>query len=92
MNLIILALANATIVITLTKSSLFEKFRNMIPFTCIRKLFHCPYCLSHWTSALIIIPYYYSLFDFIISVLVLNTLTSFAAFILLLYLKTLDNK
>lgn len=66
-TMIVIALAVATISMTITKSSLFE---------CIQKykLLQCPYCAAHWISFLIwsryiaIYPNTVTLFDFIISV------------------------
>jgi len=92
-TLIVLALANAAIVITLTKSSLFEKFREWLPIINLKRLFHCPYCLSHWTSVILIIcsPLFaLTYFNIIMSMLALTTLTSIFAFVLLLYLNKLE--
>lgn len=95
--LLMLALANATIIMTLTKSSLFKKFRDILPNTPIiniKKLFHCPYCLSHYTSFLllsILLPHTVFL-DFIIELLALIALTSIFAYPILRYLKLLETK
>lgn len=93
--LLMLALANATIIMTLTKSSLFKKFRDILPDTPIiniKKLFRCPYCLSHYTSfllILLILPYTIFL-DFIIEFLALIALTSIFAYPILRYLNLLE--
>lgn len=83
-----LALANAFIVITLSRTSLFKKFRDILPNTPvinIRKLFHCPYCLTPWVSFLLLLPSF-----LIIKIFALSALSSGFAFILLLYLKELE--
>lgn len=90
-----LALANAVLVITITKSSLFKPLRNNIKNNFLKKLFHCPYCLSHWTSLILIafsINYTlsFSFFNFIIETLALIAITSIFAYLLLLYLKLSD--
>lgn len=90
-----LALANAAIVITLTKASLFKKFREYLPETPVinlNKLFHCPYCLSHYTSLLLILIFSppSSSFDFIIKTFALVTLTSIFSFLLIHYLNLLE--
>lgn len=52
-NLIILALASATVSVTLGASKLFAPWRRWIAgkSTFLGDLFSCPYCLGHWTSA-----------------------------------------
>lgn len=88
-----LALANAVIVITITKSSLFKPLRNGIKNNFFKKLLNCPYCLSHWTSLILIIfsiNYPFPFFDFIIKVFFLIGITSLFSFLLLLYLNLLD--
>jgi len=80
-----LALANAFIAITLSKTALFKKFRDILPTISIRKLFHCPYCLTPWVSFLLLLPTFS-----IIRIFALSTVSYIFAFVLLLYLKELD--
>lgn len=48
MIMIVIALAVATISMTVTQSSLFTDTRKLLTW----KLFQCPYCMAHWTSFL----------------------------------------
>ncbi len=48
MTMIAIALAVATISMTVTQSSLFANVRKLLTW----KLFRCPYCMAHWTSCL----------------------------------------
>ena len=85
-----LALANAVIVITITQTAIFKSFRECLPstrFINIRKLFHCAFCLSWWTSPLFILMLPG---NFIINWLVMIAYTSLFSWFLLLYLKELD--
>lgn len=45
-TMIVIALAVATISMTITQSSLFAGVRKILD----HKLFHCPYCAAHWVS------------------------------------------
>lgn len=68
--IILIALAVATISMTLTKSSLFENVREILSI----KLLRCPYCMAHWISFLcwcgytIQYPNTVTVFDFVIYV------------------------
>ncbi len=62
MNIILIALAVATISMTLTQSSLFEAIQKC-------KLLRCPYCTAHYISLFLWCFYpKTSLFDFVINV------------------------
>ena len=54
LHLVPFAMAIAAMSMTVTKATLFKGFRDRIedvPF--FGGLFKCPYCFSHWTSALV---------------------------------------
>jgi ABC-type phosphate/phosphonate transport system permease subunit len=57
---LLLAMAVASISMTVTKSSLFNGFRektNKIG-KFFRELFNCPYCLSHWLAILGVLTFF----------------------------------
>jgi len=83
MNLILISLAVASIAITVTKSSLFSKFRKLVTW----KLFRCPFCLSHWVAALLC--FYYNIFNFV-DIFAVVTLSSFSSYLLLFFLEKSD--
>lgn len=70
MTIILIALAVATISMTVTTSSMFVNIRRLLSW----KLFQCPYCMAHWTSCLCwacyvsIHPKTIGPFDFVINV------------------------
>lgn len=48
-----MALATTCVSLTLTRASLFESFRSWTVGAMpspVAKLFHCPYCISHWIA------------------------------------------
>jgi len=63
--MIIIALAVAAISMTVTQSSLFRGFRQVLDY----KIFRCPYCFAHWVSLLVWSCYpKTNVFDFVINV------------------------
>ncbi len=66
MTIIFVALAVATITMTITRSNLFEGIRKTLNY----KLIRCPYCAAHWISfgAWCCYPNVLSVFDFTINV------------------------
>jgi len=49
--LLVISLANMALTITVTRSVMFEKFRE---WTKGIRLFSCPYCFSHWTAFVLV--------------------------------------
>jgi hypothetical protein len=85
-----LAMANAVVVVTITQANIFKPLRDRLPITPIiniRKLFHCAFCLSWWTSFAIA-----SLLgnNVVLTALVLIMETSFFSWLLLLYMRELE--
>lgn len=61
-NIIFLGIATGFISLTITKSNIFESFRNFFFFRSekskvmnfLNELFTCPYCFSHWVSLVMV--------------------------------------
>jgi O-antigen/teichoic acid export membrane protein len=91
-EIIILAAAIATVSMTITKSSLFIRFRKIFNF----KLFHCPYCLSHWLAFIIILYQWYPLvsikhtINYFITSFALVAFASIFSLIIGLFLEVID--
>lgn len=49
-QLLLVALATASISMTITQSSLFKGFRNWLDW----KLFRCPYCIANWVAIILV--------------------------------------
>jgi hypothetical protein len=78
------SLAIACISMTITKSSLFKSFRQFVDLAFFKKLFNCPYCLSHWLS----FPFIFK-FGFV-GVFALVTLSSIWSLFILIFLQKLE--
>lgn len=91
MSFWLIAAAVASTSITISKTLIFKFFRERVPWP-LKKLLHCPYCLSYWLSFFAI----YFLFpwsgylELIINTMAMVTVSSIVAFPILLYLKALD--
>lgn len=85
-SFLITSLAIATVSMTITKSSLFKKFRNFFTLSIIKKLLNCPYCLNHWLA----FPW---IFEFgIIGAVALVALASIWSLLILIFLEKLGAK
>lgn len=97
-ELAILALAISTISITITRGGVFSKQRQWIleRNTWLGKLFSCPYCLSHWVSALVVALYQprpvilWLPLDLLLSVFMLVAIASVISGIIMLIFKFND--
>ena len=95
---LLLALAIASISMTITKSVLFNDFRDRIGKIgkFFRELFNCPYCLSHWLAVLGVLTFFgktHTLPDLVLMTFATVTFASFAMAgisYLFLLLNTLD--
>jgi len=58
----IMAFVIGTAAFIITKSKLFENFRDQITHPFFKKLINCPYCLSFWLAALWIGLYFFEIF------------------------------
>jgi len=100
LEMIFIALATASISMTITKSNITKKLRALISKCGLRaeELIHCPYCLSHWLAVIIICTFYwgiYPLSTIIIMIFMVITLTCFGSLgivWLFLMLNDLDNE
>lgn len=92
LELILISAAISSISITLTQTYLFNRFRESLKsYPLLFKLFHCPYCLSHYLSFLFTLINY-PLSQFIIYSFALITFSSIFAFPVLLYLNELEKE
>ncbi len=80
-----LALATAAITMTITRSSLFRRFR-------VVKLLKCPYCFVHWIAALLTLTICVSFLDFIIKTFAIVTLSILPMYIIELFMEKIDEK
>ncbi len=94
MDLIWVSLAIASIVITISKTTIFKPLRNNIPTKWLRKLINCPYCLAHYFSffAYILLFPWVDFFDLITKTMAIVTMSSIAALLILIYLSKLDKQ
>lgn len=53
----ILATAVGTISYTISRAEIFKPFRQLIPWDVVKALFSCPYCLSFWVAAPLVLVY-----------------------------------
>lgn len=81
------AIAISTVVTTVTKGSIFKGTRTLFP-----KLLNCPYCLAHWVSSLAALFLTSNLYDFVVITFALIALSSVFTFLLILYLRWLDDQ
>ena len=80
----VLALATSAVSVTITRGSIFNKQRSWLlgKYLPLGKLVSCPYCLSHWVSAMFVAvyqPVVVSLWigiDLLVSVLVIIALAA----------------
>lgn len=93
-NFLILAAAVASTTITISKTLIFKPLRTNLPGKWLKKLFHCPYCLSYYFSffAVFFILPWYNYLDLIIKTAALVTLSSIFALLILHYLNLLEKK
>lgn len=86
-----LALAIAAISITISQTYIFKSFRNILP-NFLKKLFSCPYCLSHWLSFLAVYLFIpgCTIPEFLMLSFVLVGLSSILALPIAFYLDYLD--
>jgi len=88
--MILLSLAIAATVITISQTLIFKPLRTHIPIG--KKLIHCPYCLAHWFSffaAYFLLPWS-GYINFGIKTMALVALSSIISFPILLYLNLLE--
>lgn len=96
--MILESLAVATIVTTITKSVLFAPLRNSKLPAIAKQLLHCPYCLAHWVSLAILLPSTLAqgvhtvpvYLELIINTFALVVISSLFTFLLILYIRWLD--
>lgn len=76
-QLITISFAVASISYTISKSSIFYRFRYFIKnhSDFFGELFSCPYCLSHWISFFFCLNFYPLNVSFIVSVCAIVTLS-----------------
>lgn len=89
-QLILISLAIASTTITI--KYFLKWLTNRLPTNFLRKLFHCPYCLSHYLSlmsALYFVPWT-NYFDLIIKTMALVALSSIVSLPILMTLNLLD--
>jgi hypothetical protein len=79
------AVAISVVVTTVTKGSIFKGTRTFFP-----GLLNCPYCFAHWVSSLAALFLTSNLYDFIIITFALVALSSVFTFLLIIYLRWLD--
>jgi len=95
---LLLAMAVASISMTITKSSLFSGFREKTSKIgkLFRELFNCPYCLSHWIAIIGVLTFFgktHSILDLVLMTFSTVTFSCFAMAgisYLFLLLNTLD--
>ena len=89
----LLALAVASTSVTASKSYALEWLRDRISKLgrLPEKLIHCPYCLSHWFAAVgTALMYRGPILSFLVTVMAVVTLASFAAAGIIHYFLALD--
>ncbi len=89
-ELLLNSLAVAVIVTTITRGAILKSFRDYFP-GFFNKLFNCPYCLAHWVSIPFGLGIAINAFDFIIITLSLIAISSLPTFLLIKYLRWLDD-
>lgn len=92
-DLFILGLAVAAMSVTLSMSSACRGLREWMARRHQRlgKLFHCPYCLSHWLALGCVLCYRPS-WTFLIDTFAVVTIASGASWMLAKYLDALENE
>jgi len=93
-QLILIALAIAAITVTIGRTHIFKPLRDNVPTKWLKKLSHCPYCLSHYFSffvILFVIPYS-NLLDLIIKTMATVAVSSIIALFILRYLNLLEKE
>lgn len=96
LRLLVLALATSAISVTITRSGVFHGPRDWIADRSqwFGELVHCPYCMSHWVSLVLmlwydlrIVPDTYWLVDLVVSALAVVAVASFFTLIVMLSYK-----
>ncbi len=89
MNLVIIALAVATVSTTVCLSSLFQPVRVLLkPVPVLGKLSRCPYCLNHYLA--VPAAFIFGTSYIIINALAIVAMASMFGYILLKYLDLLE--
>lgn len=96
LRLLVLALATSAISVTITRSGLFHGLRSFADRRSrwFGELMHCPYCMSHWVSLVLmwwyglrILPGTFWLIDLLISALAVVATASFFTLLVMLSYK-----
>lgn len=82
LEMIFIALATASISMTITKSNITKKLRELISKggSWAEELIHCPYCLCHWVAAIIICISCWNIYSFDILILMIFGVVTLACF------------
>jgi hypothetical protein len=82
LEMIFIALAVASISMTITKSNIMEKLRVLISKggSWMKELIHCPYCLCHWLTAGIVCTFYWEIYPFSMLILMIFGIITLACF------------
>ena len=96
LRLLVLALATSAISVTITRSGVFLGFRNFVAkhSSWFGDLVHCPYCISHWVSLVLlwwyglrILPETHWLVNLLVSALAVVAIASFFTLLVMLSYK-----
>ena len=96
LRLLVLALATSAISVTVTRSGVFLGLRNFVADRSkwLGDLMHCPYCMSHWVSLVLmwwyglrILPETNWLVDLLVSALAVVAIASFFTLLVMLSYK-----
>lgn len=91
MNFILISLAVAAISITISKTAVFKPLRDNVPGKWLRKLLHCPFCLSYYFSFAVALYTFPWNIDLFINTLAIVACSAIFALPILLYLELLDS-
>jgi len=82
LEMVFIALAIASVSMTITKSNITGKLRALISKCGLwaKKLIHCPYCLSHWLAAVIICIFYWGVYPLSMLIIMIFTVITLACF------------